>query len=89
MPQSTPVIVVVAIFSFLSSWRDAWGPLIYLTSQDNRTIPLGLLLFSGAFDRPAEPQMMAATVVALVVPVVLYALGQRYIDSGVAIAEVK
>jgi ABC-type glycerol-3-phosphate transport system permease component len=32
---------------------------------------------------------MAATVVALIVPVILYAIGQRYIDSGVAIAEVK
>jgi multiple sugar transport system permease protein len=88
LPQSRPVIVVVAIFTFLASWRDAWGPLIYLSSQSNRTIPLGLLYFSNGYTA-VYPQMMAATVVALVVPVILYALGQRYIDSGVAIAEVK
>jgi multiple sugar transport system permease protein len=88
LPQSRPVIVVVAIFTFLASWRDAWGPLIYLNSQSNRTIPLGLLYFSNGYTA-VYPQMMAATVVALVVPVILYALGQRYIDSGVAIAEVK
>jgi multiple sugar transport system permease protein len=88
LPQSRPVIVVVAIFTFLSSWRDAWNPLIYLSSQSNRTIPLGLLYFSNGYTT-VYPQMMAATVVALVVPVILYAIGQRYIDSGVAIAEIK
>ncbi len=88
LPQSRPVIVVVAIFAFLASWRDAWGPLIYLNSQNNRTIPLGLLYFSNGYTA-VYPQMMAATVVALIVPVLLYAIGQRYIDSGVAIAEVK
>ena len=88
LPQCKPVLIVVAIFTFLGSWRDAWGPLIYLSSNDNRTVPLGLLFFSNAYTT-VYPQMMAATVIALIVPVVLYALGQRYIDSGVAIAEVK
>lgn len=88
LPQSRPVLIVVAIFTFLSSWRDAWGPLIYLSSNDNRTIPLGLLMFSSPY-KQVYPQLMAATLIALVVPVVLYAVGQRYIDSGVAIAEVK
>jgi multiple sugar transport system permease protein len=88
LPQSRPVVIVVAIFTFLASWRDAWNPLIYLNSQSNRTIPLGLLYFTNGYTS-VYPQMMAATVVALVVPVILYSLGQRYIDSGVAIAEVK
>jgi multiple sugar transport system permease protein len=88
LPQSKPVFIVVAIFTFLSSWRDAWNPLVYLSSQSNRTIPLGLLYFSNGYTT-VYPQMMAATVVALAVPVILYAIGQRYIDSGVAIAEIK
>jgi ABC-type glycerol-3-phosphate transport system permease component len=88
LPQSRPVIVVVAVFAFLASWRDTLGPLIYLSSDTNRTVPLGLLFFTSPF-KAVDPQLMAATLVALVVPVVLYALGQRYIDSGVAIAEVK
>lgn len=88
LPQSRPVLIVVAIFTFLFSWRDAWNPLIYLNSEETRTVPLGLLYFSNGYTT-VYPQMMAATVVALVVPVVLYAIGQRYIDSGVAIAEIK
>ena len=88
LPQSRPVLIVVAIFTFLYSWQDTWNPLIYLNSDQTRTIPLGLLYFSNGYTT-VFPQMMAATVVALVVPVILYAIGQRYIDSGVAIAEVK
>lgn len=88
LPQSRPVIIVVAIFTFLASWRDAWNPLIYLNSQDTRTVPLGLLYFTNGYTS-VYPQMMAATVVALAIPVILYAIGQRYIDSGVAIAEIK
>jgi ABC-type glycerol-3-phosphate transport system permease component len=88
LPQSRPVLIVVAIFTFLYSWSDAWNPLIYLNSDQTRTVPLGLLYFSNGYTT-VYPQMMAATVVALIVPVILYALGQRYIDSGVAIAEVK
>ncbi|QBD78347.1 carbohydrate ABC transporter permease [Ktedonosporobacter rubrisoli] len=88
LPQSKPVLIVVAILTFLASWRDAWGPLIYLSSDSNYTVPLGLLNFTSPV-KQVYPQLMAATLIALVVPVVLYALGQRYIDSGVAIAEIK
>ena len=88
LPQSKPVVIVAAIFVFLGSWRDAWTPLIYLSSDSNRTIPLGLLFFQNPF-KSVDPQLMAATLVALVVPVVLYAIGQRYIDSGVSIADLK
>lgn len=88
LPQSRPVFVVVAVFTFLASWKDVWNPLIYLNSDDKRTLPLGLLYFTTPYGS-AFPLLMAATVVALVVPVLLYIIGQRYIDSGVAIAEVK
>ncbi|HLG74929.1 MAG TPA: carbohydrate ABC transporter permease, partial [Ktedonobacteraceae bacterium] len=67
LPQSRPVLIVVAIFTFLWSWKDAWNPLIYLNSDQTRTVPLGLLYFSNGYTT-VFPQMMAATVVALVVP---------------------
>jgi ABC-type glycerol-3-phosphate transport system permease component len=82
------VLVVVAVFTFLWSWKDAWNPLIYLNSDQVRTVTVGLLYFSNGYTT-VFPQQMAACVIALVVPVILYAIGQRYIDSGVAIAEVR
>jgi len=88
LPQATPILIVVAIFEFLNSWKDTWGPLVYLTDDANRTLPLGLLNFTTPFG-PDYPKLMAATAVALVVPVILYAFGQRYIDRGVVIADLK
>jgi len=88
LPQSKPVIVVVAIFTFLGSWRELFGPLIYLTGDENRTLPLGLLYFTSPFGSSLAT-LMAAIVISLIPPIILYVLGQRYIDKGVAIAEIK
>jgi multiple sugar transport system permease protein len=88
LPQSIPALAAVAVFDFLASWRDVWGPLIYLSSQEYRTLPLGLLYFICPLVQD-YPALMAAIVISLLLPVVLYALGQRYIDEGVAIAELK
>lgn len=88
LPQSKPVIIVVAIFTFLGSWRELFGPLIYLTGDENRTLPLGLLYFTSPFGSSLAT-LMAAIVISLIPPIILYVLGQRYIDKGVAIAEIK
>ncbi len=88
LPQSKPVIIVVGIFTFLYSWRDLFGPLIYLSGEQNRTVPLGLLYFNSPFGS-YFPLLMAAIVLSLIPPIALYAIGQRYLDSGVAIAEIK
>ena len=45
IPQSKPVLVVVSLFTFMWSWKDVWGPLIYLNDQNLYTLPLGLLMF--------------------------------------------
>jgi ABC-type glycerol-3-phosphate transport system permease component len=88
LPQARPAFIVAMVFSFLASWTDAWGPLIYLSSEDNRTVPIGLLYFTTPYG-PNYPLITAAAVVALAVPVILYTLGQRYIDRGIAIAEIR
>ena len=75
---------MVAVFTFLGSWRELFGPLIYLTGEENRTLPLGLLYFTSPFGS-SLPMLMAAIVISLIPPVVLYALGQKYIDKGMAV----
>lgn len=89
LPMAKPTIIVTAIFSFLDSWKDAWGPLVYLNDNSLRTLPVGLLFFVRNLDTIAYPELMAATLIALAVPTVLYLLGQRYIDKGVVITSSK
>jgi ABC-type glycerol-3-phosphate transport system permease component len=88
VPQCIPVMVVVALFAFLNSWKDFWNPLIYLSNAKLYTLPIGLLFFESPTNFEYTTQL-AAIVIALVPTVIFYILGQRYLDRGINIAEVK
>lgn len=64
------------------------GPLIYLSSQDNYTIALGLATFKGLYATQWQYLMAAATV--MIVPIiVLFFLAQRYFVQGIVMTGVK
>ncbi|NLG83452.1 MAG: carbohydrate ABC transporter permease [Firmicutes bacterium] len=88
LPQSKPALVVTGLFTFLWSWKDAWGPLIYLNSENLYTLPIGLLYFQSPTQAEVTVQL-AAIVIALIPTVIFYFLGQGYLERGVAIAELK
>ncbi|MGQ9779856.1 MAG: carbohydrate ABC transporter permease, partial [Bacillota bacterium] len=88
LPQSKPALVVTGLFTFLWSWKDAWGPLIYLNSENLYTLPIGLLYFQSPTQAEITVQL-AAIVIALIPTVIFYFLGQGYLERGVAIAELK
>lgn len=91
VPMSLPVIVTVAIFTFLGSWNDLFGPLIYLHSEELYTLPVGLLYFisqasamqGGASGTPWHLVMALATV--MVAPVILvFFLAQNHFIAGLS-----
>lgn len=88
IPQCIPVIVVVSLFTFLASWKDLWNPLIYLSNSQLYTLPIGLLFFESPTNFEYTVQL-AAVVIALVPTIIFYILGQRYLDRGINIAELK
>ncbi len=88
LPQSKPVLVVVSLFTFMWSWKDVWGPLIYLTDSKLYTLPVGLLMFESPFE-VQYTQQLAAVVIAIIPTVLFYVFGQRYLDRGITIADVK
>ena len=45
LPLSKPAIATLTIFTFVSTWNDYLGPLIYLKTQEKKTIQLGLKMF--------------------------------------------
>ena len=87
-PQCIPVFVVVALFTFLGSWKDLWNPLIYLNNANLYTLPIGLLFFESPTNFEYTVQL-AAIVIALIPTVLFYIFGQRYLDRGINIAELK
>lgn len=83
LPLSMPALTAVAIFSFVHHWNDFLGPLIYLQSEDVKTLALGLRAFISPTDASWHVSMAAS--MFLVVPVmVIFFVGQRYFIRGVA-----
>jgi len=83
LPLSAPALTAVAIFSFVHHWNDFMGPLIYLQSEDKKTLALGLRAFISPTDASWNISMAAS--MFLVVPVLLiFFFGQRYFIRGVA-----
>jgi len=88
LPLSTPVVATLAVLSFRYWWNDLFTALIYITSQDLKTLPLGLADFVSEYDVYYGPQM-AASLIAIVPVVVIYVFAQRYIVSGVVATGIK
>lgn len=89
LPLSLPALGAVAIMSFMFHYQDFFGPLIYLSSQKNFPISLGLQQFQAPFGGTAFHLLMAASVVTIIPPVILFFLAQRYFIQGIVVSGVK
>jgi multiple sugar transport system permease protein len=88
LPQSVPAVIVAFVFTFMWCWKDLWGPLIFISNKFFYTLPLGLLFFESPTDFQYTVQL-AAVVIALVPTIVFYVFGNRYMEQGINIAEIK
>lgn len=88
VPLAKPAMATLAIFTFVNVWNDFMGPMIYFNSERNKTIPLGIRMFTGQYS--TEHQLiMAASVVSLIPVVILYLFCQRYFVQGIATSGLK
>jgi len=89
LPLSGPVVAIVAIYTFLGSWNDFMGPLIYLNSPENRTLALALNSFKGQYGTSDAQLLMAASVICMLPCLVLFFAAQRYFVESVASSGLK
>jgi multiple sugar transport system permease protein len=88
LPLSVPAIASLALLTFVTTWNDYLGPLIYLRSPDLWTIQLGLKSFVGQYD--AEYALIMTGSVLSVLPIaIIFLLGQRYFVEGIATSGLK
>lgn len=83
LPLSKPVIATLTIFSFTTIWNDFMGPLIYINSQNLKTIQLGLRSFITEYSSEYS-LIMAGSVVALIPVLIVFACLQKYFVEGIA-----
>ncbi|HTL30241.1 MAG TPA: carbohydrate ABC transporter permease [Tepidisphaeraceae bacterium] len=88
LPLMKPALAAVAIFTFMSTWNDFMGPLIYI--NDQRLYPLSLGLFEFRTEHGADYGMLMAASTLMTLPVVaLFFLAQRYFIEGVTLTGMK
>ncbi|HWD40664.1 MAG TPA: carbohydrate ABC transporter permease [Fimbriimonas sp.] len=87
-PNCTPVLIVVGLFTFVASWQDVLGPLIYLDNPKYRTVSLGLEYFRSPYV-DNRPLLMAGAVLSMIPVAILFLVAQRYIMSGIATTGMK
>lgn len=88
LPMLKPVLVTLAIFTFMAAWNDFMWPLIVLTDQAHYTLPVALASLSREY--VMEVEMMMAGAVVTVLPVLLLFLAlQRYYIQGLLLGSVK
>ncbi|MDN4477862.1 carbohydrate ABC transporter permease [Demequina sp. SYSU T00039] len=82
MPMVKPALLVVAIFTFIGVWNDFLGPLIYLTSNDNYTIALGLTSFKQTYGTQWNLLMAASVATILPIVIVLFTFQKPIIEGA-------
>jgi len=88
MPNCVPVLIVVALFTFVYTWQAVMGPLIYLDNPEYRTVTLGLEYFRSPYVDNRHLIMTGAVLAMLPVAGVFLVL-QRYIMAGIATTGLK
>ncbi|MEV6157877.1 carbohydrate ABC transporter permease [Nonomuraea sp. NPDC052129] len=88
MPLSKPAIIVVTIFTFIGTWNDFLGPLLYLQDEEKYTLSLGLASFQSIFITQWG-YLMAASAAVIVPIVALFFFLQRYFIEGVTLTGIK
>lgn len=91
-PLSVPVFVTMGIFSFLGSWNDFFGPLIFLNTTERYTLALGLTYFQRVVSiggKATEHLMMAASMVMTFPCLLVFLLLQKYWIQGIVMSGIK
>lgn len=87
LPLSKPVMVLMAVFTFMDTWNEFQGPLIYLNEPSKFTLSIALnyfrqSLFSG--QEPTTNLVMAASLLSVIPMLILYFFSQDELIGGIA-----
>lgn len=88
LPLAKPALTSLGIFTAVFVWNDFLGPLIYLTSQKNLTIQLGIRLFLSDYNQ-SFALIMAAAVCSMLPIVIVFLIAQRFLIEGIATTGIK
>lgn len=89
LPLGLPGLAILAMLTFNGTWNDFFRPLIFLTSQHNFTVPLGVVTLFGYLGSGSVSVVLAGVMLSLAIVLVAYIFGQRYLIEGITVGSVK
>lgn len=88
LPLAKPALATVALFTFIATWNDFLGPLIYLSDVTKYTISLGLQQFQSAHDTQWQ-NLMAASTMSLAPIIIVFFFAQKTFVRGITLTGLK
>lgn len=88
LPLVRPALATVGLFHFLNVWNDFFFPLIFIRSEDLRTVPLGVSTFFGEYSNDWA-LLFAALSISIVPVIVVYLLASKQFISGLTAGAIK
>ena len=87
LPSAQPALITVALLSFVTTWRDLLGPLVYLNDPAKTTIEQGLAVANNS----TQPWslLMAGSILTILPLAAIYLIGQKYLSRGMVLAGIR
>ena len=92
MPMLKPAWATLIVFTFVSSWNDAFSPLVFIHSQAMKTLPLAMQTISGGTGTSDLGRMgatMAAAMITTLPTIILFCFMQRKVIDTMAFSGIK
>lgn len=89
MPLCIPALGTTAVFTFIHTWNDFLAPLIYLTSPEKYTVPLGLRLFLDTTAESSYGALFAMSILSLGPIIGFFIVFQKSLVQGIATTGIK
>ena len=88
LPLSKPALATLGVLTFLGSWNNLLGPVIYLKTIEKFTLMVGLSFFQGQYVTDFS-LLMAGSLISLLPIILLYMVAQKYFVQGIALTGIK
>jgi multiple sugar transport system permease protein len=89
LPMVTPGLAILAVLAFNFHWNEYFRPLIFLTTNDKFTLPLGVVTLYGYMGTGSISVVLAGVVLSLIPVLIIYLFSQRYLIEGIMLGGLK
>lgn len=89
LPLIGPSLSALGIFTFLASWNNFFGPLLFLRSWDKFTLPIGIIQLQGFMGTGSRAHVLAGIFLSILPVLIFFLLAQRFVIRGIAVTGLK